>query len=82
MHEKILSDTEVSEYLQENFNIVQYNLFGDDEVTDLDGAVITEKQAAEKWGVMFTPTLMFMPEAVSGAESASAAALSTMPGAV
>jgi thioredoxin-related protein len=81
MHEKILSDSEVSEYLQENFNIVQYNLFGDDEVTDLDGAVITEKQAAEKWGVMFTPTLMFMPEAVSGAESASAAALSTMPGA-
>lgn len=80
MHEKILSDPEVRDYIQANFKVVQYNLFGDEEVTDLDGSVLTEKTAARKWGVVFTPTMIFMKENAEG-KSASEAAAVVMPGA-
>lgn len=35
MHEKILADPEVTDYIKENFMVVQYNMFGDEEVIDL-----------------------------------------------
>jgi hypothetical protein len=38
------------------------NLFGDVEVTDFDGTTLSEKDMAVRWGVMFTPTLIFLPE--------------------
>ncbi len=50
-----------SKYVSEHFKVVQYNLYGDEEVIDLDGEVLTEKTAAEKWGIMFTPTWLFLP---------------------
>ncbi len=81
MHESILSDPEVVEYLQENFHVVQFNLFGDEEVTDLDGDTLSEKQAARKWGVVFTPTMLFMPEEPVDGVSVMDAAVAKMPGA-
>ncbi|MGF1650447.1 MAG: thioredoxin family protein [Hyphomicrobiaceae bacterium] len=81
MHEKILSDPEVAGYLKANFKLVQYNMFGDEEVTDLDGQVLTEKTAAQKWGFVFTPTLVFLPETAPDGQSAAQAAVATMPGA-
>lgn len=82
MHEELLSDPEVTQYLQEHFLIVQYNMFGDEEVTDLDGDVLTEKTAARKWGYVFTPTIVFLPHEVpSDSMSVSKAAVATMPGA-
>ena len=82
MHEEILSDPEVRDYLEENFMIVQYNMFGDEEVTDLDGEALTEKTAARKWGYVFTPTVVFLPEdAPTDATTVRDAAVATMPGA-
>jgi thioredoxin-related protein len=81
MHETLLSDPEVRDFIKENFMVVQYNLFGDEEVVDVDGAVLTEKTAARKWGVVFTPTLLFMPESAPKEGSASSVAVATMPGA-
>ena len=82
MHEDILSDPEVADFLKANFKIVQYNMFGDEEVTDLDGDVLTEKTAARKWGYVFTPTIVFLPETVpADGVSLSQAAVATMPGA-
>jgi len=82
MHEELLSDPEVADYLQEHFMIVQYNMFGDEEVTDLDGDVLTEKTAARKWGYVFTPTIVFLPaEVPADSISVSKAAVATMPGA-
>jgi thioredoxin-related protein len=82
MHEKILSDPEVRDYVRDNFKVVQINLFGDEEVTDLDGQSLTEKTAARRWGVVFTPTMIFLPDAVpEGATTAAEAAVATMPGA-
>lgn len=81
MHEKILSDPEVSDFIKANFKVVQYNMFGDEEVTDLDGDVLTEKTAARKWGYVFTPTMVFLPEEVPEGKTAAEAAVATMPGA-
>ncbi len=82
MHKDILADATISDYLQKNYNVVQFNLFGDEEVIDLDGEVLTEKTAAEKWGVLFTPTILFLPEAVpEQSETALSAAVAAMPGA-
>ncbi|MCY0095625.1 thioredoxin family protein [Hoeflea ulvae] len=81
MHETLLSDPEVADFIKANFKVVQYNMFGDEEVTDLDGEVLTEKTAARKWGFVFTPTLMFLPEEVPEGKTAAEAAVATMPGA-
>ncbi|WP_099866093.1 thioredoxin family protein [Pararhizobium haloflavum] len=80
MHETLLSDPEVADYIRENFMVVQFNMFGDEEVTDLDGEVLTERTAARKWGYVFTPTIVFLPDDVSE-DSVSQAAVATMPGA-
>ncbi|PHP66181.1 thioredoxin [Zhengella mangrovi] len=82
MHEKLLSDPEVADYIKANYMVVQYNMFGDTEVTDLDGEDLTEKTAARKWGYVFTPTIVFLPEDVPEGETTVAkAAVATMPGA-
>lgn len=81
MHETVLSDPEVVNYVSEHFKVVQYNLYGDEEVIDLDGEVLTEKTAAVKWGIMFTPTWLFMPSEADDSVDASKAAVGTMPGA-
>jgi thioredoxin-related protein len=81
MHEKLLSDPEVRDFIEANFKVVQYNMFGDEEVTDLDGETLTEKTAARKWGVVFTPTIIFLPEEAPEGKTVADAAVATMPGA-
>ncbi len=81
MHEEVFSDPDIARTLNEDFFVVQYNLFGDIDVTDFDGEVLPEKDMAMKWGVMFTPTIMFFPQEVPEEESARDASVATMPGA-
>ena len=81
MHEELLSDPEVRDFIEANFKVVQYNMFGDEEVTDLDGEVLTEKTAARKWGYVFTPTIVFLPEQAPEGKTVAEAAVATMPGA-
>lgn len=85
MHKEHLEDPYVKDYLQEHFQIVQYNLFGAEEVTDLDGELLTETKAAEKWGLMFTPTIVFMPtaeelETADNAATVATVAVAALPG--
>jgi len=80
LHEKVFSDPEVADYIQENFMVVQMNLFGDEEVTDFDGEALSEKEMAQRWGVVFTPTIMFLPEELPDGP-ANQMAVATMPGA-
>ena len=61
--------------------MVQYNMFGDEEVIDLNGDELTEKTAARKWRIVFTPTIMFLPEEAPQEGTAADAAVSIMPGA-
>ena len=48
--------------------------------TTSDGAT-SEKEIVKKWGVMFTPTVMFFPEKINHKTIASEASVVTMPGA-
>lgn len=80
LHQEVLSDPEVAGYIADNFMVVQYNLFGDEEATDFDGEVLPEKRMANRWGVVFTPTIMFLPEETPQVR-AGEAAVATMPGA-
>jgi thioredoxin-related protein len=80
MHEEVFSDPAIAKFISDNFMVVQMNLFGDEEVTDFDGAALSEKDMARRWSVVFTPTILFMPDtAPEGA--AGAAAVAVMPGA-
>lgn len=81
MHEEIYPREEISDYIDENFFVVQINLHGDTEMTDLDGETLSEKAAARKWGVLFTPTVIFLPEEVEDGATAQDAAVVIMPGA-
>ncbi len=81
LHETVFSDPEVADYIQQHFMVVQYNMFGDEEVIDLDGRELTEKTAARAWSVVFTPTIMFLPETAPDDMTTAQAAVATMPGA-
>jgi len=81
MHEEVYPAPEIGGYIEENYFVVQLNLHGDIEVTDFDGETLSEKQMARKWGILFTPTLMFLPQEVAEDATAPQAAVAVMPGA-
>lgn len=82
LHEKVFSDPEVSAFIRENFMVVQMNLYGAGEVTDLDGKALNEKTAARRWRILYTPTVLFLPDEVPAeAESVRDVVVATMPGA-
>jgi len=62
MHRVNLRIPEIVDYIKNNFLVIQLNLWGDKEVTDVDGEVTTEKKLARKYRVQFTPTLQFFPK--------------------
>ena len=80
MHEEVLSQDDVSAFIDENYFVVQINLHGSTEVTDFDGETLEERDMARKWGMLFTPTMMFFPQEV-GEVPASQATVAVMPGA-
>lgn len=81
MHTDVFPDPAIDALLREDFFVLQLNLFGDIEVTDFDGTVLPEKQMAVRWGVLFTPTLMFLPQEVPDGLTAAESAIASMPGA-
>ena len=81
MHEKVFPEPVIDAMLSDEYFVVQMNLFGDVEVTDFDGEVLSERDMAMKWNIMFTPTFMFFPPEVEPGETAAQAAVVTMPGA-
>lgn len=81
MHEEVFPDPEIDALIRDGYFVVQMNLFGDVEVTDFDGTALPEKDMAVRWGVMFTPTMIFLPEEVPEGKTAAEAAVALMPGA-
>ena len=80
MHEEVFPDPAVLERLEQDYFVIQINMFGDIEVVDFDGEALSEKEAVRKWGLLFTPTMMFFPEEVAEVP-AHEAAVAVMPGA-
>ncbi|MCT8162194.1 thioredoxin family protein [Pseudoruegeria sp. SHC-113] len=81
MHEEVFVVPEIARYIEENYFVVQINMFGDVEVTDFDGEARSEKDMVRRWGALFTPTMIFLPSAVGEGQTAAEAAVATMPGA-
>lgn len=81
MHEEVFVVPEIASYIEENFFVVQINMFGDVEVTDFDGTTLPEKEMVKRWSALFTPSIYFFPEEVSDDQIATQAAVANMPGA-
>ena len=81
MHEEVFPEPVITKLIEDNYFVVQMNLFGDEDVTDFDGTTLPEKNMASRWGVVFTPTMIFMPETLPADKSAGQAAVMAMPGA-
>lgn len=52
----------IAEQTRAGFEVIAINMWGDREVTDLAGRVLSEKDFAAQMRVMFTPTLVFLDE--------------------
>ena len=59
MHAVNFEREEIVSYLEENFMVIQLNMWGSREVTDFDGEAMEERALARKWFVNFTPTTLF-----------------------
>ncbi len=81
MHKEVFSREDVADYIRENFFVVQINLHGDTEIVDFDGEALSEKQATRKWGLLFTPSILFLPKEVEEGATAQSASVALMPGA-
>jgi len=81
MHEEVFVVPEVAQYIEDNFFVVQINMFGDVEVTDFDGTALPEKDIVKRWGALFTPSIYFFPEEVADDAMATQVAVANMPGA-
>jgi thioredoxin-related protein len=81
MHEEVFPTPAIDKIIRETYFVDQLNLWGDRQVTDFDGKVLAEKDMAQRWNVVFTPTMIFLPEEVSADKTAAQAAVMVMPGA-
>jgi thioredoxin-related protein len=54
--------SDIADYIKANFEVLQLNIIGSRKVTDFDGAELSEKEIAAKYGVRFTPTFQFFAE--------------------
>ncbi len=79
LHEEILAIKQVNDYVRENFVVVQLNLWGDREVTDFDGKVMSEKKLARRWGILNTPTAIFFIDDLKGKEGKFGRDLAAVP---
>ncbi|WP_417680093.1 thioredoxin family protein [Roseibium sp.] len=81
MHQVNLRIPQIVDGIKDNFLVVQLDMRGSREVTDMDGTAMEERDLVRKWGVTFTPTLIFIPkEAADGSGNAKERAVMVMPG--
>ncbi len=60
--ERNLSQKNILELVQEKFDVISINIWGDREVVTVGGQAYTEKEFSEALKVQFTPTLLFFNE--------------------
>lgn len=82
IHTVNFADDKVRNWIKDRYHVLQLNLWGDREVTDFDGQVLTEKELARKYRVIFTPTMQFFPETVAEmtGKKAEGVEVARMPG--
>ena len=60
--ENDLGQYDIAEYAKQHFDVIEINIFGALEVTDVDGEALPENEFASKTRVMFTPTVLVYGE--------------------
>ncbi len=75
MHEVYFADPAIEGPIKAAFDIVHLDLFGAREVTDFDGAKLTEKALGARSGIRATPTFQFF-----ALEGGKAKEVARMPG--
>ncbi len=80
---EILVDPEINAYIRKHFEVLQIDMWGLKEVTDFDGEVTNERKLARKWGSLFTPTIVFLPDSLENTKGKNGKeiAVAVMPGA-
>jgi thioredoxin-related protein len=66
LHTEVLPQRYINDYVRENFTVLQLDIWGAREVVDFDGKVLSERELAERWGVIFTPTVVFFKDDLTG----------------
>lgn len=66
MHEVHLADPVTEAYIRANFAVLHLNILGAREVTDFDGAKLSEKALAARYGIVGTPAIQFFPASAEG----------------
>lgn len=82
LHRVNFTRPEIRDYLDKNFHVLQLDMWGSREVTDFDGKQLEERDLAQRWKVIFTPTMVFFPAdaaAVKG-KAGGEAEIVRMPG--
>jgi len=80
LHDVNFTRTEISDYIQENFIVVQLDLFGARGTVDFDGQEMEERDLVFKWGAQFTPTTIIFSADKAGAETYQEAEVFRLPG--
>ena len=80
LHNVNFERPEITRVLQEHFIIVQLDLWGSRAVVDFDGEELEERDLAQKWQVMFTPTQILFPAESAGIDDYSSGEAFRMPG--
>ncbi len=57
-----LSDTDINNYLQKHYDLIAFNIWGIDDITDTDGTSYTERDLSVHYKANFTPSLVFYDE--------------------
>lgn len=57
-----LSDTDIQNYLRKYYDVIAFDIWGVDDVTDTDGKKYTERELAIHYKANFTPSLVFYDE--------------------
>lgn len=80
MHNVNFKNQKIVNFITANFMVIQLNLWGSREVTDFDGTAMEERAIARRWGVNFTPTIMFLGEDIKSGQTARDLEVARMPG--
>lgn len=54
-----LADEEIQNYLRQHFDVIAFNIWGIDDITDTDGKTYTERELSIHYKTNFTPSLVF-----------------------
>jgi thioredoxin-related protein len=65
MHRVNFAKKAILNYVAKNYVVLQLNLWGSKDVTDFDGKRMEERALAQRWKVVFTPTMVFFPKDVA-----------------